>query len=207
MLATVPPATAPRAAPKITPAAIEAARSDTAVIQEIRPDYGDEAPTPVKGPDVTVTLTAAEFAMLSAAASNAATEYDNFIQDEGEHDAPDAPNFDAVEQHEGKKGAWSGLSDKLTAAQATATSEQSAGNQDRSAGLETWDSADRRDTHADAMAAQGVDAVAIQAQYGADMSNAKHPRAAVTSTRGAAKARKAATLAMGAQRERGGRSR
>lgn len=187
--------------------AAEAARSYAGAMQELGPDYGDEAPSSVQGPDVTVTFTAAEFAMLSAAAKNAATEYDNLIQDEGEYDAPDAPNFDAVEQYEEKKGAWSGLSDKLTAAQAAATSEQSAGDQDRADGESTWDSADRRDTHAEAMAAQGVDAVAIQAHYGADVSNARHPRAAVKTAPGAIKARKAATIAPGAQRERGERTR
>lgn len=187
--------------------AAEAARSDAAVMQELGPDYGDEAPTSVQGPDVAVTLTAAEFAMLSAVASNAATEHDNLIQDEGEYDAPDAPNFGAVEQYEEKKGAWSALSDKLTAAQAAATSEQSAGDQDRAAGESTWDSANRRDTHAVAMASQGVNAVAIQAQYGADVSNAKHPRASVGSSRVATKARKAATKMVGITREREERGR
>lgn len=90
---------------------------------------------------------------------------------------------------------------------ARVTAEESDAGADRNAGLAKWDSAERRDGHAEQMAAQGVDPVAIQAQYGADVSNAKHPRAAVTSTRGAAKARKTATRTMGAQRERGDRSR
>jgi hypothetical protein len=85
--------------------------------------------------------------------------------------------------------------------------EESAASEVRNAGRATWDSAERRDGHAEHMAAQGVDPVAIQAQYGADVSNAKHPRAAVTTTRGAAKARKASPKAMGSQRERDGRSR
>ncbi|WIB36078.1 hypothetical protein [Curtobacterium sp. MCJR17_043] len=54
------------------------------------------------------------------------------------------------------------------------------------------------------MAAADVDPVAVQAQYGADVSNAKHPRPAITTTRGAAKARKSVTRAMGTQHERGG---
>ena len=57
------------------------------------------------------------------------------------------------------------------------------------------------------MAAQNVAPAAVKAQYGADVSNAKHPRSAVTTTRGAAKARKAGTRAMGTQRERGERGR
>jgi hypothetical protein len=96
---------------------------------------------------------------------------------------------------------------RTAAAEGTADREQGAGNQDRSAGLSAWDNAGRRDGHAEQMAAAGVDPVAVQAQYGADVSNAKHPRAAVGSTRGAAKARKAATKAMGTTRERGERGR
>ena len=80
-------------------------------------------------------------------------------------------------------------------------------NAERSAGLSAWDNADRRDAHAGKMAEQGVEPIAIQAQYGADVSNAKHPRAAIGSTRGATKARKTATKAMGATRERGERGR
>ena len=95
----------------------------------------------------------------------------------------------------------------VTTARESATSEQAAGDQDRSAGESAWDSADRRDSHVEQMAAQGVEPIAIQAQYGADVSNAKHPRTAVTSTRGAAKARKAVRRAPGVTRERGERSR
>jgi hypothetical protein len=105
-----------------------------------------------------------------------------------------------------------GIRDRLTAARSAAAetaarSEQGAGVQDRTAGLSAWDNADRRDRHAEKMAAAGVDPVAVQAQYGADVSNAKHPRSAITTTRGAAKARKTATRAMGAQRDRGERGR
>lgn len=96
---------------------------------------------------------------------------------------------------------------RSAAAESTADREQGAGDQDRAAGLSAWDNADRRDAHAGKMAEQGVEPVAVQAQYGADVSNAKHPRAAVGSTRGAAKARKAATKAMGTTRERGERGR
>jgi hypothetical protein len=85
--------------------------------------------------------------------------------------------------------------------------EGNAGQQDHDAGLSVWDNSDRRDAHAEQMAAQGVDPIAIQAQYGADVSNAQHPRAAITSTRGAAKARKSATRVLSTQRERGERSR
>ncbi|WP_146232828.1 MULTISPECIES: hypothetical protein [unclassified Curtobacterium] len=73
--------------------------------------------------------------------------------------------------------------------------------------MSAWDSADRRDRHAEQMAAADVDPVAVQAQYGADVSNAKHPRPAITTTRGAAKARKSVTRAMGTQHERGERGR
>lgn len=96
---------------------------------------------------------------------------------------------------------------RSAAAENTADREQGAGNQDRAAGLSAWDNADRRDAHAGKMAEQGVEPVAVQAQYGADVSNAKHPRAAVASTRGAAKARKAASRAIATQRERGERGR
>ena len=99
------------------------------------------------------------------------------------------------------------LSTARSAAENTAGREQGASNQDRAAGLSAWDNADRRDAHASKMAEQGVEPVAVQAQYGADVSNAKHPRAAVGSTRGAAKARKAATKAMGTTREHGERGR
>jgi len=88
-----------------------------------------------------------------------------------------------------------------------ATKERAAGAEDRDAGLTVWNSNDRRDTHAAEMAAQNVAPEAVQAQYGADVSNAKHPRSAVTATRDAAKARKAANRSVGAQRERGERSR
>jgi hypothetical protein len=105
-----------------------------------------------------------------------------------------------------------GLRERLStarsaAAENTADREQGAGNQDRPTGLTAWDNADRRDAHAGKMAEQGVEPVAVQAQYGADVSNAKHPRAAVGSTRSAARARKAATKAMGTTRERGERGR
>jgi hypothetical protein len=64
-----------------------------------------------------------------------------------------------------------------------------------------------RNSHASEMAAQNVAPEAVQAQYGADVSDAKHPRAAVITSRGAAKARKASTRSVGAQRERVERSR
>jgi hypothetical protein len=84
---------------------------------------------------------------------------------------------------------------------------QTAAEQDRSAGLSAWDNAHRRDAHASKMAEQGVDPVAIQAQYGAEISNAKHPRSAVGSSRGSVKARKAASRVAGVERERGERGR
>ncbi|MDM7886569.1 hypothetical protein QUG92_15770 [Curtobacterium sp. RHCKG23] len=101
-----------------------------------------------------------------------------------------------------------GMRERLSTARSAAAEstadrgEQGAGSQDRAAGLSAWDNADRRDAHAGKMAEQGVEPVAVQAQYGADVSNAKHPRAAVSSTRSAARARKAATKAMGTTRER-----
>lgn len=94
-----------------------------------------------------------------------------------------------------------------TNADQTREREQAAGEQDRAEGLSAWDSADRRDAHASKMAEEGVEPVAIQAHYGAEVSNAKHPRSAVRSTRGAAKARKAPTRSAGSQRERGERGR
>jgi hypothetical protein len=102
-----------------------------------------------------------------------------------------------------------GIRDRLTeariaAADAAARGEQGAGVQDRAEGLSAWDNADRRDSHAEKMAAAGVDPVAVQAQYGADVSNAKHPRSAITTTRGAAKASKSVARAIGTQREHGG---
>ncbi|WP_295792120.1 hypothetical protein [uncultured Microbacterium sp.] len=96
--------------------------------------------------------------------------------------------------------------DQMNADQ-TREREQVAGEQDRAKGLSAWDSADRRDAHASKMAEEGVDPVAIQAHYGAEVSNAKHPRSAVGSTRGAAKARKVPTRSAGAHRERGERGR
>lgn len=89
----------------------------------------------------------------------------------------------------------------------TVTQEQEAGLEDRAASLSAWDSADRRDTHAAKLAEQGVEPVAIQAQYGADVSNAQHPRSATATKRGAAKARTGATRATSTQRERGERGR
>ena len=88
-----------------------------------------------------------------------------------------------------------------------ATEQRVADTEDRDAGLNAWNSNDRRDSHASEMAAQSVAPDAVQAQYGADVSNAKHPRSAVAFSRGAAKARKAATRSMGVQRERGERGR
>jgi len=101
-----------------------------------------------------------------------------------------------------------GIRDRLTAArtaaaETTARNEQGAGAEDRTAGLSAWDNADRRDRHAESMAAAGVDPVAVQAQYAADVSNAKHPRFAITTTRGAAKARKSVTRVIGKQHDRG----
>lgn len=90
---------------------------------------------------------------------------------------------------------------------ASVAAQGPAAEEECNAGLAMWDSAERRNGHAEQMAAQGVDPVAIRAQYGADVSNAKHPRAAAATTRGAAKARKTAVRATGTQRERGDRAR
>lgn len=95
---------------------------------------------------------------------------------------------------------------RLNAA-ATRNHEECAGNEDHAEGVAVWDSADRRDAHARTMAEQGVDAIAVQAQYGADISNANHPRSAVHPTRGASVARKTSPRAAKVTRDRGERSR
>lgn len=95
------------------------------------------------------------------------------------------------------------------AAEATRGDEdlsQETEDRELSVGEQGWDDPDRRDSHAEQMASQGVEPIAIQAQYGADVSNAKHPRAAITA-RGVAKARKTTARSGSAQRERGDRSR
>lgn len=84
---------------------------------------------------------------------------------------------------------------------------RSAAHQDSSNADHEWDSAERRDAHVQELAAAGVAPEAIQAQYGADVANARHPRAAVSSTRTPAKARKASPRVLGTQRDRGDRSR
>lgn len=84
---------------------------------------------------------------------------------------------------------------------------RSAAHEDRADAGYEWDSAERRDAHAQKLGAAGVAPEAIQAQYGADVSNARHPRAAVSSTRTPAKARKASPRVPGTQRERGERGR
>ncbi len=85
--------------------------------------------------------------------------------------------------------------------------QRSAAHADRTDADHEWDSAERRDAHAQNLAAAGVAPEAIQAQYGADVSNARHPRAAVSSTRTPTKARKASPRVPGTQRDRGDRSR
>jgi len=85
--------------------------------------------------------------------------------------------------------------------------QRSAANEDRANAAYEWDSSERRDAHAKKLAAAGVAPAAIQAQYGADVSNARHPRAAVSSKRVPAKARKASSRVSAPQRDRGDRSR
>lgn len=97
--------------------------------------------------------------------------------------------------------------DDRAALDARVDREEKAGDQDRAGGLQAWDSGNRRDAHAHKMAEQGVEPLAIQAQYGADVSNAKHPRAAATGARGPARARRTTTKSTETQRERGGRGR
>jgi hypothetical protein len=122
------------------------------------------------------------------------------LEDRAEGEAPD---LDHLRISEAKIDRSTRVGQKLE----KATTERAAGTEDREAGLNAWNSNDRRDNHAAEMAAQNVAPAVVQAQYGADVSNAKHPRSAVTTTRGAAKARKATTRSIGAQRERGGRGR
>jgi antitoxin component of RelBE/YafQ-DinJ toxin-antitoxin module len=162
----------------------------------------------------TITLTLNEYEADRIDKFLAATAFvSRQAPDEHDIDPEDGRTWDQLvtdtrASHDNAVGMRDRLSEARTAAaQGTADREQGAGDQDRSAGLSAWDNADRRDGHAEQMAGAGVEPVAVQAQYGADVSNAKHPRAAVTSTRGAAKARKTATKAMGATRERGDRSR
>lgn len=133
-------------------------------------------------------------------------------EEPGFDEKPEDYDYDMDREEDARVSTMQGIRGRLSegreqAANTTASSEQSAGNADRSAGLSAWDNVDRRDAHAGKMAEQGVEPTAVQAQYGADVSNAKHPRAAVAYTRGAAKARKTATKAMGATRERGERGR
>lgn len=202
--------------------AAEAARGDVERTQGVGPngeigaDYVDPYPEPERldpNAERTITLTLNEYEAERIDKFLASAEFmSRGLPDESDMDRDDDRSWDQIvndtrDSHDSSVGMRDRLSEARTAAQTTATTEQSAGDQDRAAGEATWDSADRRDTHAGAMAAHGVDPVAVQAQYGADVSNAKHPRAAVGSTRGAAKARKAATRAMGAQRERGERGR
>ena len=115
----------------------------------------------------------------------------------------EAPDADHLRISEAKIDRSTRVGQKLE----NAIAERAAGTKDREAGPNAWNSKDRRDNHAAEMAAQNVAPAAVQAQYGADVSNAKHPRSAVTTTRGAAKARKATTRSIGAQRERGERGR
>lgn len=56
-----------------------------------------------------------------------------------------------------------------------ATAERTAGAGDRDAGIDSWNSNDRRDNRASEMAAQDVAPDAVQAQYGAKVFNAKYP--------------------------------
>ncbi|WP_206758289.1 hypothetical protein [Frigoribacterium sp. CFBP 8754] len=122
------------------------------------------------------------------------------LEDRAEGEAPDVEH---LRISEAKIDRSTRVGQKLE----KATEQRAAGTEDRDAGLSAWNSNDRRDSHASEMAAQNVAPDAVQAQYGADMSNAKHPRSAVAFSRGAAKARKAATHSMGVQRERGERGR
>ncbi|ROQ31032.1 hypothetical protein EDF46_3545 [Frondihabitans sp. PhB188] len=203
--------------------AAEAARSDADRSQGVGPNgevgagYVDPYPEPAPldpNAERAITLTLNEYE---------AERIDNFLAasafasrdlpDESDIDRDDGRSWDQIvtatrDTHDSSMGMRGRLAEaRATAAQSTVGTEQAAGDKDRRAGLATWDSADRRDTHAEAMAAQRVDPIAIQAQYGADVSNAEHPRAAVASTRGAAKARKTTTRALGTRRERGDRSR
>lgn len=122
------------------------------------------------------------------------------LEDRAEGEAPDVEH---LRISEAKIDRSTRVGQKLE----KATEQRAAGTEDRDAGLNAWNSNDRRDSHASEMAAQNVAPDAVQAQYGADVSNAKHPRSAVAMTRGAAKARKALLRSMGAQRERGERGR
>lgn len=152
---------------------------------------------------VSVTLTEAEASTVGDALrrhERATQGSIDRLEDRAEGEAPD---LDHLRISEAKIDRSTRVGQKLE----EATTERAAGAEDREAGLNAWNNNDRRDSHASEMAAQNVPLAAVQAQYGADVSNAKHPRSAVATTRGAAKARKASTRAMGTQRERGDRSR
>lgn len=177
--------------------------------------YEDEYDEPVPldpNAERTITLTLNEYEADRLERFLASSEWQG-RQGLDESDAAPERSFDELDRDrktmlESTVGMRERLSTaRSAAAESTADREQGAGSQDRAAGLSAWDNADRRDAHAGKMAEQGVEPVAVQAQYGADVSNAKHPRSAIASTRGAAKARKAASRAIGTQRERGERGR
>lgn len=122
------------------------------------------------------------------------------LEDRAEGKAPDVDHFRILEAKIDRR---TRVGQKLE----KATTERAAGTEDRDAVLNAWNSNDRSDSHASEMAAQNVAPEAQQAQYGADVSNVKHPRSAVTTTRSEAKASRAANRPMGAHRERGERGR
>ncbi|MBD8728991.1 hypothetical protein [Frigoribacterium sp. CFBP 13707] len=171
---------------------------------EIGAGYVDEHP---KANDrdavIPVTLTEAEASTVRDALGRHKRATQGSIvrlEDRAEGEAPDV---DHLRISEAKIDRSTRVGQKLE----KAATERTASTADRDSGLNAWNSSDRRDNHAAEMAAQNVAPEAVQAQYGADVSNTKHPRSAVTTTRGVAKARKATTRSIGAQRERGERGR
>lgn len=152
---------------------------------------------------VPVSLTKAEASTVRGALGRherATQRSSNRLEDRAEGDAPD---LDHLRISEAKIDRSKRVGQKLE----KAIAERAAGAEDRDAGLNAWNSNDRRDSLASEMAEQNVAPEAVQAQYGADVSNAKHPRSAVTTTRGAYKARKAAMRTRGTQLARGERGR
>lgn len=171
---------------------------------EIGAGYVEEYPE-AKDRDavVPVTLTDAEASTARDALGRHERATQGSIERLRDRAEGETPDLDHLGISEAKIDRSARVGEKLE----KATEERAADTEDRDAGLNTWNSNDRRDSHASEMAAQNVAPEAVQAQYGADVSNAKHPRAAVTTTRGAAKARKATTRPIGVQRERGERGR
>ena len=172
-------------------------RPTGSVGQDFGEEYGDEPARHDPNAERTITLTLNEYEaeridkLLTQSEWSARQPFD-----EHDFDREDPRSIDQIER--GQRD----IAESSTGMRERLATARSAAAEDRTAAGGKWDSADRRDGHAAELAAAGVEPVAVQAQYGADVSNAKHPRGAVASTRGAAKARKTATKGFAAQRDR-----